>query len=1023
LSEEYTYGCTGEGRILFIEKKAASAITLTLLLTSMLTLAFNIQPVKAEPRTWIVDDDGPADFHTIQEAINAANPGDTIYVYNGTYYEHVTLNKPLTLKGENKSTTIIDGNGTGYSYSLVEIGADNVAFQQFTIKKGRPGLDAQFGIFLDDSEHCTISGNIIMGELLLSRSSRNTIEENIVTNAGIGIDVESWSSNNIISRNIVENNEYGISLATGGFGGNTISNNNVINNQYGIYLSGSDRNIMRNNSMSGNRYGFGVGGGLPPSLSNFIQDIDTSNTVNGKPLYYFINQSNLIVDSSILPDIGYLAFVNSVNITVMDLTLRDSYQGVLFAYTNHSKVLHANVSCNSIGIELVASTDNMIAYNSLTNNGGAVFCISSSDRNKVIYNTMTSNGQGIIQLYDSNNNDILRNTITNCNTGIWLYASYGALISENTIKDNKYGIFRWEEGGGSSIYHNNFINNLYQTETLGRPLDTWDNGYPFGGNYWSDYAGVDANGDGIGDTPYVIDADNQDRYPLMHPWSSLPVHNINTGLGYASIQEAINAPETLDRHVIFVEDGTYYENIFVNKAVILIGENRNTTTIEGDGTGFVVFIRDVKDVMISGFTICRGGPAFYAGVYLYNSINCTVSNNILRNNGWAGVRLQFADNNTISDNDITDNYTPIACGWSNNIIINDNKMTNNQAGIDLYHSNGSKIVRNNITQNGQFGISILGSGNVVARNIIANNDKGIWFYGAESESSYNKVYHNNFLNNLRQVETGGFVNFWDDGYPSGGNYWSDYVGVDVKSGLGQDLPGSDGIGDLPYIIDADNVDHYPLMNPYGAPPPPTYTLTITATVGGTTDPAPRTYSYTANSTVQVTAIPEANYLFDFWELDGVNVGSANPYSVYMDKDHTLKAIFSPIPPPLSASISPLSASIRVGQSVTFTSTVSDGYTPYSYQWYLNGNPVSGATSWTFTPTTSGIYYVHLRVTDAKGNTTQSETARITVATVPVGGYSIPIQVQTRAEPIIPYIALITALTITITKIRNKTKRR
>ena len=210
---------------------------------------------------------------------------------------------------------------------------------------------------------------------------------------------------------------------------------------------------------------------------------------------------------------------------------------MLFAYTNHSKVLHANVSCNSIGIELVASTDNMIAYNSLTNNGGAVFCISSSDRNKVIYNTMTSNGQGIIQLYDSNNNDILRNTITNCNTGIWLYASYGALISENTIKDNKYGIFRWEEGGGSSIYHNNFINNLYQTETLGRPLDTWDNGYPFGGNYWSDYAGVDIRSgsnqdlpgsDGIGDTPHIIDANNVDHYPLMNPYGtpSVPTYSL-----------------------------------------------------------------------------------------------------------------------------------------------------------------------------------------------------------------------------------------------------------------------------------------------------------------------------------------------------------------------------------------------------------------------------------------------------------------------------------------------------------------
>jgi PKD repeat protein len=128
---------------------------------------------------------------------------------------------------------------------------------------------------------------------------------------------------------------------------------------------------------------------------------------------------------------------------------------------------------------------------------------------------------------------------------------------------------------------------------------------------------------------------------------------------------------------------------------------------------------------------------------------------------------------------------------------------------------------------------------------------------------------------------------------------------------------------------------------------------------------------------------------------------------------------------LSVSISPLSASILVGQSVTFTSTVSGGHPPYNYQWYLDGNPVSGATSntWTFTPTAGGIYYVHLKVTDDEGNTAQSDTARITVATVPVGGYSIPIQVTTKAEPIIPYIAFIAALTAILTKLRPKTKRK
>ena len=210
------------------------------------------------------------------------------------------------------------------------------------------------------------------------------------------------------------------------------------------------------------------------------------------------------------------------------------------------------------------------------------------------------------------------------------------------------------------------------------------------------------------------------------------------------------------------------------------------------------------------------------------------------------------------------------------------------------------------------------------------------------------------------------------------------------------------------------------------PPPPTYSLTITTTVGGTTDPAPGTYSYTANSSVQVTAIPNADYTFDHWELDTVNVGSANPYTVLMDNNHTLKAVFiySPPPPSLLASISPLSASILVGQSVTFTSTVSGGYTPYSYQWYLNGNQVSGATSssWIFTPTTSGIYYVYLKVTDDTGNTTQSETARFTVAAVPVGGYSFPIEGYTTTKPLPFYLALIAILTASFTIMKRKHRR-
>jgi len=98
-----------------------------------------------------------------------------------------------------------------------------------------------------------------------------------------------------------------------------------------------------------------------------------------------------------------------------------------------------------------------------------------------------------------------------------------------------------------------------------------------------------------------------------------------------------------------------------------------------------------------------------------------------------------------------------------------------------------------------------------------------------------------------------------------------------------------------------------------------------------------------------------------------------------------------VAPALKVQISPLSASILVGQPITFTaSNVSGGYPPYNYQWYLNGNPVPGATldNWTFTPTTSGMNYVNLRITDTTDNTVLSDTARIIAQLIPVGGYSV-----------------------------------
>ena len=134
-------------------------------------------------------------------------------------------------------------------------------------------------------------------------------------------------------------------------------------------------------------------------------------------------------------------------------------------------------------------------------------------------------------------------------------------------------------------------------------------------------------------------------------------------------------------------------------------------------------------------------------------------------------------------------------------------------GIWLDGSSNNTISGNNITANIYQGIRLVygSSSNTISENNITNNDYGIWLYWA---SNYNIIRHNNFVDNAGQVYLYlSSNNLWDDGYPSGGNYWSDHVTVDDCCGINQDEFGSDGIVDEPYLIDGYNRDNCPLMAP------------------------------------------------------------------------------------------------------------------------------------------------------------------------------------------------------------------
>jgi hypothetical protein len=180
--------------------------------------------------------------------------------------------------------------------------------------------------------------------------------------------------------------------------------------------------------------------------------------------------------------------------------------------------------------------------------------------------------------------------------------------------------------------------------------------------------------------------------------------------------------------------------------------------------------------------------------------------------------------------------------------------------------------------------------------------------------------------------------------------------------------------------------------------------------------------YDSSISVTLTAQPVTGYTFDYWGIDGTSQGSGvNPATAAMNGPHTATAHYK-LAVQMAVTINPPSATITLGQSVGFTSNVSGGTPAYTYQWYLDGNPVSGATSstWTFTPSATGIYFVFLKVTDFNGIAVQSDSARIVVISVPVGGYSVSLAKQSTPR-LATYLTLVMLLGAMLSLRKRKKK--
>jgi len=240
-----------------------------------------------------------------------------------------------------------------------------------------------------------------------------------------------------------------------------------------------------------------------------------------------------------------------------------------------------------------------------------------------------------------------------------------------------------------------------------------------------------------------------------------------------------------------------------------------TYTFTGNVSYRIVVERD--NITIDGNGYFLQGPGQGGGIQYSMTLTgrryVTVTNmKIISGN--MGISLQGSSNNTINGNSITNHVGGIFLQGSSNNIISRNNLTANSAGGILMDKSVGNTISGNNAKNNPNGIWLSSSSNnTIVQNNLANNYIGIQLFN----SSNIRTYHNNFLGSSPpsyQVHSDNSTNVWDDGYPSGGNYWSNYTGIDVKSAPIQDQPGSDGIGDTPYVINFNNQDRYPLMKPY-----------------------------------------------------------------------------------------------------------------------------------------------------------------------------------------------------------------
>ncbi|MEM3731317.1 MAG: NosD domain-containing protein [Candidatus Bathyarchaeia archaeon] len=254
----------------------------------------------------------PVSYHSIQEAINAAEPGDTVIVQPLTYEECIVVDKPIILVGADPATTVIDGKGLSH---VITVLSDNAVIKGFTIRNSRRTFYA--GIYLHQVNNISILNNIItncsIGVKLHSSSNIQIRNNEIVNNSDFGIYIKHFSTKNLVCENKIAYNYYGVGLLTYS-SENTVRKNSIRNNKCGIYLTYSKDNLIESNEIWGNSlYGINIEG-LEGRLTTNNAIIRNNLTENKCGIYVSVylddgKTGNMIYQNNFFNNTSFQAFV------------------------------------------------------------------------------------------------------------------------------------------------------------------------------------------------------------------------------------------------------------------------------------------------------------------------------------------------------------------------------------------------------------------------------------------------------------------------------------------------------------------------------------------------------------------------------------------------------------------------------------------------------------------------------------------------------------------------------------------